>query len=169
MGAAGFRNMLSAACAASLLAALPVPAAAGSWKFERDTRDHPSLSFTDNGKLQFLLGCGRAVGLHVKYPGTAARSGKASITISSGRASMKLKGEFQEPDADEETTFLQWDLGFSRQDPELFGPRWNRMYLRLLDLIDSGQPLVVSNGKESLRLPPADAAGWKKGLAECGG
>jgi hypothetical protein len=159
---------LSVLCAALVLAACSAPANAGSWKFERDGRDHPMLSYSDNGKLQFLLGCGRALGLHVKYPGTAAKSGKASITIASGRASMKLRGEFQEPGADEETTFLQWDLGFSRQDPELFGKRWKRVYLRLLDLIGSGQPLVISNGKESYRLPTADAAGWKEALAECG-
>ncbi len=31
--------------------------------------------------------------------------------------------------------FVQWDLGYSRQDPELFGKRWDRHLSRLLDLI----------------------------------
>ena len=141
---------------------------AGSWKFETDERTHPILSYSDNGKVEFLLACGRALGLHVRYPGTAASSGKTFITISSGRARMKLQGEFQEAEADDATTFVQWDLGFSRQDPELFGKRWKRLYLRLLDMIDSGQPLVISGTKGSYRLPPPDVPRWKKPLAECG-
>ena len=168
MTAPCLRKILLALCVASSIASFPASSMAGTWRFERDTREHPGLSYFENGKLQFVLGCGRALGLHVKYPGTAAKSGKASITISSGRASMKLRGEFQEPEADDDTTFVQWDLGFSRQDPELFGKRWDKIYLRLLDLIGSGQPLIISSGKASYRLPPPDAPGWKEALAKCG-
>jgi hypothetical protein len=163
------KTLSSVLCAALLLAACSVPAKAGAWKFERDARTHPILSFSDYGKLQFQLACGRALGLHVRYPGTAANSGKTFITISSGRARMKLQGEFQEPEADDATTFVQWDLGFSRQDPALFEKRWKRIYLRLLDLIGSGHPVAISSSNGSYRLPPPDVSGWKTALAECGG
>ncbi len=82
---------------------------------------------------------------------------------------MKFQGEFQEPEADDATAFVQWDLGFSRQDPELFGKRWKRMYLRLLDLIGSGQALTMSSREGSCRLPAPDVTGWKNSLAKCGG
>ena len=163
------KALLSALGIASLLILLPPPAIAGSWKFETDERAHPILSFSDDGKLQFVLACGRAVGLHARYPGTAASSGKTFIAISSGRASMKFQGEFQEPETDDATTFVQWDLGFSRQDPGLFGKRWKRMYLRLLDLIGSGQPLTISSREGSYRLSAPDVTGWKDSLAKCGG
>ena len=81
---------------------------------------------------------------------------------------MKLQGEFQEAETDDATTFVQWDLGFSRQNPELFGRRWKQLYHRLLDLIGSGHPLIISSNKGSYRLPPPDVTGWKTGLAECG-
>jgi hypothetical protein len=80
-----------------LLLASPALGVAGSWKFEFDSREHPTLSYSESGKIQFLLGCGRAFGLHAKYPGTAKKSGKASITIGNARTEMKLLGEFEEP------------------------------------------------------------------------
>jgi hypothetical protein len=101
-------------------------------------------------------------------PGKAKASGKTFITISNARTSIKLRGEFQEADENDATNFVQWDLGFSSRNPDLFGERWKRMYQRLLDLIGSGQSVTISSSKGSYRLPPPDVAGWKKALAECG-
>lgn len=155
--------------AALFFFAFPALGTAGSWKLESDSRELPALRYSEDGKVVFLLGCGRAFGLHAKYPGKANKSGKASITISNARSSMALLGEFEEPDGDDQTTFVQWDLGFSRQDPELFGKRWERIRSRLLDLIERADPLIISHGRNDYRLPRVDAANWRTALEKCGG
>ncbi|WP_142250958.1 hypothetical protein [Bradyrhizobium sp. UNPF46] len=160
--------MKAAALALALLTA-PSLASAGSWKLEFDNRDLPSLSYRDQGKITFMLGCGRALGLHARYPGEAGRAGKATITIGNGRKSMNLVGEFEEISADDDATnFVQWDLGYSRQDPELFGKRWKRAEARLLDLMEGASPLTISSGTASYRLPKIDAAGWRAAIEKCG-
>ncbi|WP_298239889.1 hypothetical protein [uncultured Bradyrhizobium sp.] len=161
--------MKAAALALALLTA-PSLASAGSWKLEFDNRDLPSLSYRDQGKVTFMLGCGRALGLHARYPGEAGHAGKATITIGNGRKSMKLVGEFEEISADDDATnFVQWDLGYSRQDPDLFGKRWARAEARLLDLMERASPLTISSGTASYQLPRIDAAGWRAAIEKCGG
>jgi hypothetical protein len=152
-----------------LVLCAPALAAAGSWTLEFDSRKLPSLSYLEDGKTAFLLGCGRAFGLHAKYPGTAKRSGKVTVTISNARGRMKLHGEFEEPDAADQTTFVQWDLGFSRQDPRLYGKRWGQIQSRLLDLLEHADPLIISQGPSSYRLPRIDAANWRIAIEKCGG
>ena len=122
-------------------------AAEGTWKFERDNRDHPGLTYTEDGKAVFLIGCGRAFGLHARYPATAKKDGKATITLANLKTKMTFVGEFQEPDADSLTTFLQWDLGYRRQDPKLYGKEWNRQKMKLLDLLVSGPVTVSAEGR----------------------
>ena len=160
--------VLAFVLALSLLAT-PSVATAGAWKLEFDNRDLPALSYRDQGKVTFMLGCGRALGLHARYPGEAGRAGKATITIGNGRKSIKLVGEFEEISADDDATkFVQWDLGFSRQDPELFGPRWKRVLARLLDLMEGASPLTISSRTASYQLPKIDAAGWRGAIERCG-
>ncbi|AWL93147.1 hypothetical protein CIT37_13790 [Bradyrhizobium ottawaense] len=156
---------------APALALLTAPSlAAGSWKLEFDNRDLPSLSYRDQGKVTFMLGCGRALGLHARYPGEAGRAGKATITIGNGRKSIKLAGEFEEISADDDATnFVQWDLGYSRPDPELFGKRWKRAQARLLGLMERASPLTISSRTTSYQLPRIDAAGWRAAIERCGG
>ncbi|MGT2503376.1 hypothetical protein ACVOMS_26455 [Bradyrhizobium guangxiense] len=162
---------MKAAAFALALALLIVPSAAsaGNWKLDFDNRNLPSLSYRDQGKVTFMLGCGRALGLHARYPGEAGSAGKATITIGNGRKSMRLVGEFEEISADDDATnFVQWDLGFSRQDPELFGKRWERMLARLLDLMERASPLTITSGTASYQLPKIDAAGWRAAIEKCG-
>ncbi|MCK1385684.1 hypothetical protein [Bradyrhizobium sp. 21] len=127
------------------------------------------MSYVDERKILFVLGCGRALGLHAKYPGTPAKSGMASISIGSAQSRMKLIGEFEEPDGEDQTTFVQWDLGFSRQDPELFGNRWVRLLSRLLSLLEKADPLVISAARSEYRLPRMDAPNWRSAIKTCGG
>lgn len=161
-------QLLTILVATLFLLTSPAAGVAGTWKLEFDGRDDPSLTYSEDGKIIFLLGCGHAFGLHAKYPGTPKKSGSASITISSAHASMKLVGEFEEPVEDDETTFVQWDLGFSRQDPDLYGRRWDRILSRLLDLIERADPVIISQGRNSYRLPYVDAAGWRAAVEKCG-
>jgi hypothetical protein len=162
---------MKAAVLALALLAVPSLASAGTWKLEFDNRDLPSLSYTDQGKLMFVLGCGRALGLHAKYPGEAGKAGKkTAITLGNGRKRMRLAGEFEEfLGGDDATNFLQWDLGYSRQDPELFGKRWNRHLSRLLDLMETASPLTVSSRTGSYQLPKIDAPNWRTSIEKCGG
>lgn len=163
------RRPLSIILMTALVISAPVPAVAGSWKLEFDSRELPSVSYMEDGKTVFLLGCGRAFGLHAKYPGTPGKSGKASLSIGSPRSRMTLVGEFEETDGGDLTTFVQWDLGFSRQDPELFGKRWDRLLSRLLSLIERADPLVISTARSEYRLPRVDAPGWRSAIEKCGG
>jgi hypothetical protein len=143
--------------------------AADGWKFEPDARDNPILNYAENGKKVFSIGCGRAFGVEAKYPGVAKKQGRATITIANSKASMKFDGEFAAPESDGAMDFIQYDLGFRRQDPELYGKRWNRIKTRLLDLIGSGEPLTVSAGRRSYKIPAAAVSGWKEPFKACGG
>lgn len=143
-------------------------AADGAWKFEVDPRDHPILTYSENGKTVFLVACGRAFGLHARYPGAAGKEGKASIVLANPKTKMVVDGEFQETDEADLTDFVQWDLGFSRQDPKLYGKGWGRIRSKLLDLIASG-PLTVSAENRSYRLPAVKLPKWKAALEKCGG
>jgi hypothetical protein len=142
--------------------------AAGSWKLGFDARDHPSLSYSEDGRTIFMVGCGHAFALHAKYPGSSESAGRASIAISNVRTSMRLRGEFEEPSADDQTTFVQWDLGFSRQDPELYARRWKRVRSRLLDLIATADPLTIASGYRRYHIPRVDVPGWRRPIERCG-
>jgi hypothetical protein len=78
---------------------------------------------------------------------------------------MPLAGEIEsahEDDPPGATHFAQWDLGFRRQDPALYGPRWRKLEERLLDLLDSGRALTISAEKGSYTLPAIDVPDWKQ-------
>ncbi len=161
-------GIVAGALVASLFA-LATPALAGAWKFQREARGHPELRYIEDGKTTFYIGCGHAFGLHLKYPGTPGENEKpASIAITSGKSSMTFNGQFSEPFEDMATTFLQWDLGYARQDPDLYGKKWDVVRNRLLDLLDTGQPLSISAGKDSYMLPPNNAKKWRKPFEDCG-
>jgi hypothetical protein len=57
------------------LLTLSALAAKGSWKFKPDSQDHPILTYSENGKTVFMIGCGRAFGLQAKYPGHPKENG----------------------------------------------------------------------------------------------
>ena len=69
------------ACVLAALFTLASPAAAGAWKYEIVKNDGHELTYTEDGKVTFYLGCGRFFALQVKYPGEAKKEGKADITI----------------------------------------------------------------------------------------
>ena len=71
-------------------------------------------------------------------------------------------GEAHDDDPPGTTHFLQWDLGYGRQDPALYGTAWMRLEQRFLDLVGSGQPLTISAEGKSCTLPAVDAPDWKK-------
>src|ERR1700761_1434049 len=134
-GMGGARFIVAAASVVSLL--LTGPALAGSWQFGHEERGNPELKYIEDGKATFYMGCGRAFGLHVRYPGKPGEEDKpAAITLSNGRSSMNFKGEFEKPFEDTATTFRQWDLGFTRNDPDLYGTKWKGVRDRLLDILD---------------------------------
>ena len=140
-------------------------AADGVWTFDTKDRGHPTLQYKENGKSVFHVGCGHAFAIHAVYPGTAKKpDDKASITIAIAKMRMSFAGEIDSawPDDPPNTThFLQWDLGFKRQDPELFGKKWKRLESRLFDLLDAGQSLTISAEDRSYVLPAVNVPGWK--------
>jgi len=161
----GYRKTLGLVAVIVWLGLPAVFAADGTWKFRLEERGHPELTYTENGKTVFYVGCGRAFGLHAVYPGAAKKVGdKATLTIANAKTRMQFDGEIDESgDNDPPNTkhFRQWDLGYERQDPELFGKKWKRLESRLFDLLDSRQPLTISAEDRSYVLPAVNAPDWK--------
>jgi hypothetical protein len=160
------RLILLAAVAA--VAASPAFAADGAWTFVIDERDHPILTYTEAGKEVFQVGCGRAFGIHANYPGAQKRKGAATITIANGKTTMAFKGEMAEPEEGTKgpARFLQWDLGYRRQDPNLFEKKWHALEDRLFNLLDSDRPLTIAAEGKKYVLPPIDAPNWKARFKE---
>jgi hypothetical protein len=154
-------SILAATAGLALSAA---SAAGGSWKFDTEDQGHPRLANWENDKTVVMIGCGHAFAV---YPGAPKQDDeKATITIANGKTEMKLDGviesRFAEMSPPNTTHFVQWDLGFTRQDRELYGRRWKRQEARLLNFLDSGHPLTVSAEGKSYELPPIRIRGWKE-------
>ena len=148
--------------------ALSTAVNAGEWKYGQDPRGHDELTYHEDGKITFYMGCGHAFGLHARYPGTPSKSGNATIVISNGKTSLTFKGDFEEPDDELATQFGQFDLGYRRQDPRLYRKKWKAEAAKLYDLLGSGRPLTISAGKDHYQLPPVDAKGWRAPFDQCG-
>jgi hypothetical protein len=142
----------------------------GSWKLGIEERGNPELRYSQKNRTVFYVGCGHAFGLHAVYPGAHKNAGeKATITIANANTRMKFKGEIEarhKDDPPSATHFAQYDLGFRRQDPDLYEAKWKRLEGRFLDLLDSGQPLTISAESRSYELPTVNAPGWKKRFKE---
>lgn len=140
-------------------------ASEGIWKFTTEDRGHPELRYSKDDKSIFYVGCGHAFAVHAVYPGPRKEEGtKVAITISNSKARMKLKGEIDtgyEDDPPNTTHFVQWDLGFRRQDPDLYMEKWKKIEGRFFDLLNAGKPLTVSAEDRSYVLPAVNARDWK--------
>ena len=78
---------------------------------------------------------------------------------------MTFKGEIEDgfEDGPPKTThFVQWDLGYPRQDPGLYEKKWHQLENRLFDLLDAGPPLTISAEGKSYVLPAVDAPQWRR-------
>jgi hypothetical protein len=135
----------------------------GAWKFEIDRQDQPFLGYYDTrGKTVFRIGCGAHFEIDAVYPGTAPtkEDTKASISIGNGKTQMDFAGStFAAPDSFPPNTsmFNQADLG----DSDLDQDKWRALENRVLDLLDSGQPLTISAEGKSYVLPPVKAPRWR--------
>ncbi|MGD0150202.1 MAG: hypothetical protein ABSB77_16620 [Xanthobacteraceae bacterium] len=142
-------------------------AADGAWKFQVDERGHPELSYLDNNnRTVFMVGCGHAFAVHAVYPGAPKKDGeKATITIASAKTQMDFAGEIDSGFTDgppNTTHFVQWDLGYRRQDPNLYEKKWHQLESRFFDLLDSKQPLTISAEGQNYVLPAVSAARWRQ-------
>ena len=142
-------------------------AAGGAWKFAIDKQDQPSLRYYDgNGKTMFYVGCGAHFVMWTVYPGTAKKDGeKASITIASKKTSMDFAGAIDSGYADappHTTIFEQPDLGYAREDPELYETKWHELEAKFFDLLDSGEPLTFSAEGRNYILPAIKVPRWRQ-------
>ena len=144
----------------------------GAWKFEIPApRDQPWLSYYDTrGKTVFRIGCGVHYEMSAVYPGAAPKQDdtKASITIANGKTQMDFAGFIFLLDGlgakgwpPNTTMFNQADLGYARDDPELYEDKWHALENRVFDLLDSGQPLTISAEGKSYVLPPLNVPRWR--------
>ena len=160
-------RLLGVLAAISCLALSGASAANSTWKYDTEDQGHPRLANWENDKTVVMIGCGHAFAIHAVYPGAPKPDNeKATITIANGKTEMKLDGvidgHFSEMSPPNTTHFVQFDLGFTRQDPELYGRRWKRLEARLLNFLDSGRPLTVSAEGKSYELPAIRIRGWKE-------
>ena len=134
----------------------------GAWKFQM-SQDQPWLGYYDpKGKTVFLIGCGNHFEVLAVYPATPKQDGRqgTTITIASGKTQMDFAGfvdvgsEHTPPDV---KMFDQADLGF----PDLEQDKWRALENRVLELLDSGQPLTISAEGKSYVLPPVKAPRWR--------
>jgi hypothetical protein len=138
----------------------------GSWSFSTADQDHPDLSYSNRGKTIFTAACGHAFVVRAVYPAGPKQVGvTTAIAIASAKREMSLQGEIdgRHLDGDQEQTayFVQWDLGYGRQDPSLYEKRWRKIENELLELLDSERPLTVSAEGRSYVLPAIDVRGWR--------
>jgi hypothetical protein len=139
----------------------------GSWKFEIDRQDQPWLSYYDTrGKTVFRIGCGVHFEMSAVYPGAAPKEDTTgSITIANGKTQMDFAGNvFHNPEVEMPTDlpfFNQADLGYARDDPELYQDKWHALENHVFDLLDSGRPLTISAEGKSYVLPPVNAPRWR--------
>jgi hypothetical protein len=159
-------RLVAIAVIASL--ALPHPLSAadvleGSWKFDLDRGDNPMLAYDDaSGRTVFRIYCGTHFETDAVYPGAPKPEGaKVTITIGSGAAQMDFPGIFYTPDPPNITSFNQADLGFARDDSELYQDKWHAEENRVFDFLSSGGPLTISAEGKSYVLPPIDAPDWR--------
>jgi hypothetical protein len=104
----------------------------GSWKFEIDRQDQPWLGYYDTrGKTVLRIGCGAHFDMRAVYPAAPKRDDtKASITIANGEMQMDFAGVIDagtEYDPPHTTIFDQPDLGYARDDPELYEDKWHAL------------------------------------------
>jgi hypothetical protein len=104
------------------------------------------------------------------YPGAAPKEDHtpASITIANGKTQMDFAGftylldgprfEGWPPNT---TMFDQADLGYARDDPELYQDKWHALENRVFDFLDSGHPLTISAKGKSYVLPLVNAPRWR--------
>jgi hypothetical protein len=162
-----YSKLLSALLVISCLSLPGASAADGTWTFQVDEREHPLLRYLDaNGKTVFMVACGHAFAIHAVYPGTPKKDGDtATVAIGNGRTTMDFAGEI-DSDFDETppntSHFVQWDLGYARQDPDLYEHKWHLLETQVFDLLDSGKPLTISAEGKNYTLPAVTAPRWRQ-------
>jgi hypothetical protein len=90
------RHLSLLVCLAALLLFLGAAAhaAGGKWNFTHDPRDHPELTYQENGKTVFFLGVGRAIALWIAYPGPPQPDkDEETIEIRTAQDVFVMKGE----------------------------------------------------------------------------
>ncbi len=91
-------------------------ALAGTWKYGEDPRGHSELQTSRTADdLLYRLRPRLRASRPLSRQGQEKRTGCDHHRLRQGPHD--LQGEFEETDAEMATEFLQWDLGFRRQDP----------------------------------------------------
>jgi hypothetical protein len=157
-----------AAAAALMLLATSTLAHAGRWTYREDRNDGHLLKYLEDEKVVFELACGRGFALLARHPAKASTDGKTRITLTAGKSRTVLAGEFVPPFGDSATNFRQAYLGHEKNDPAVYGKRWQQAEERLLDLIGSPAGFTVSAGEASYQLPAIDIERWRRPFDLCG-
>jgi hypothetical protein len=138
----------------------------GIWKFAQDNRDQPELTYVESGKTIFFLGCGRAVGFHIVYPGKDRPGGRVSLSIANTKSKLIFPGEIEMGfDDDDSTTpyVVSWNFGLDQGMPGI-----TEKLKALFAVITVQEPLVISAEKGNYQIPPVSIPGVAaKFMKEC--
>ena len=137
----------------------------GSWHFEKDSRDQPSLEYRQGDKVIFNIGVGRAVSVFVAYPGPPQPDGDTTITIVTASKKWEMKGELTNDNDfkgfDKRATyFLQSDMGLSRPKPEF--NNLTRIYNQFIDSLVASKQIVIVTKAGTITLPGIDVKDARK-------
>lgn len=146
---------------------LTTAAQAGNWRYHEDRNDGHILQYQEDGQTIFELACGRGFALLARHPAQSRTEGKARITLSSSGGKMNFDGEYVPP-FESAMNFRQTYLGYSKQDPVVYGTKWQQLESRLLDVLDTRDSIAIASGKNSYHLPPIDIDKWRKPFDLCG-
>jgi hypothetical protein len=161
------RAHLAAAFTAIVLATC-TQAQAGRWTYHEERNDGHILAYLEDEKVVFELACGRGFVILARHPAKASTDGKTRITLGSGFGRITLAGEFVPTRDTTVTNFHQAYLGHGKNDPAVYGKRWQEAEARLLDLIESKDGFTVSANDASYHLPAIDIERWRRPFELCG-
>ena len=71
----------------------PATPAQGNWRFEKDAADAPSLSFTRDGKVIFLVRAGRTISVWFAWPEGPQTKGAVRVGIDTGKKRWRMDGD----------------------------------------------------------------------------
>lgn len=159
---------LAAAGVAACVTASPAASAGGHWTYHEESNDGHILAFVEDGKTVFELACGRGFSLLAKHPAQAKTDGRTRIVLVSGKTRISLDGEYVPPAENSAANFYQPYLGYDKNDPRVYGKRWQELESRLLDVLESQSGFTIAAGEANYHLPGVDIDKWRRPFDLCG-
>jgi len=128
----------------------------GNWRFEKDAADAPSLSFTRDGKVIFLVRAGRTISVWFAWPEGPQTKGAVRVRIDTGKKRWRLDGDLttEEQGGKPAVYFMQNDFGMSERKK-----KWGNLtqrYNQFIEGLTAASEIVITTKQGVIRLPAVD-------------